>query len=270
MVTVGKKQGGPEGRRRSTITSATATRMLTRREGRRGCGLWRCRAAAHAGVPTGVAVPLRLLLRRLRRAARAAYPAGARARTSGRGRSRVSLGHGATLVGRLAVGPACDLLGPRRASGVVSLLCALALALAVVSASCPAGFVALRFVAGLSLAIFVADQHWMSRIFAPSAVGLAAWPTPSPLDGQTSAARQWRSAGRHAGRLRPRRQLVIRLGVRVAVAWRVTYLLASPLRHANHHRPRRARLPLRSPARLRRRRRRQAEELLEGGARRRQ
>ncbi|GJM94164.1 hypothetical protein PR202_ga10783 [Eleusine coracana subsp. coracana] len=79
----------------------------------------------------------------------------------------------ATLVGRLAMGPACDLLGPRRASGCASLLAALALAATAVTASSPAGFVALRFVAGLSLGNFVANQHWMSGIFAPSAVGLA-------------------------------------------------------------------------------------------------
>jgi MFS transporter, NNP family, nitrate/nitrite transporter len=76
----------------------------------------------------------------------------------------------ATLVGRLTMGPACDLLGPRRASGFASLLATLAVA---VTASSPAGFVVLRFVAGLSLANFVANQHWMSGIFAPSAVGLA-------------------------------------------------------------------------------------------------
>ncbi|KAK1602415.1 hypothetical protein QYE76_008007 [Lolium multiflorum] len=63
----------------------------------------------------------------------------------------------AALVGRLAMGPACDLLGPRRASGVASLVCALALALAAVYASSPAGFVALRFCAGLSLSNFVAN-----------------------------------------------------------------------------------------------------------------
>ena len=79
----------------------------------------------------------------------------------------------ATLVGRLAMGPVCDLLGPRRASGLASLLAALAVAVTAVTASSPAGFVALRFVAGLSLANFVANQHWMSGIFAPSAIGLA-------------------------------------------------------------------------------------------------
>ncbi|EAY74469.1 hypothetical protein OsI_02359 [Oryza sativa Indica Group] len=123
----------------------------------------------------------------------------------------------ATLVGRLAMGPACDLLGPRRASGVASLVCALALALAAVFASSPAGFVALRFVAGLSLANFVANQHWMSRIFAPSAVGLA-----------NAVAAGWANVGSAAAQVVmpvAYDAVVLRLGVPVTVAWRVTYLL---------------------------------------------
>ncbi|BAS72610.1 Os01g0547600 [Oryza sativa Japonica Group] len=125
----------------------------------------------------------------------------------------------ATLVGRLAMGPACDLLGPRRASGVASLVCALALALAAVFASSPAGFVALRFVAGLSLANFVANQHWMSRIFAPSAVGLA-----------NAVAAGWANVGSAAAQVVmpvAYDAVVLRLGVPVTVAWRVTYLLPS-------------------------------------------
>uniref|UniRef100_A0A0E0JJX5 Major facilitator superfamily (MFS) profile domain-containing protein n=1 Tax=Oryza punctata TaxID=4537 RepID=A0A0E0JJX5_ORYPU len=123
----------------------------------------------------------------------------------------------ATLVGRLSMGPACDLLGPRRASGVASLVCALALALAAVFASSPAGFVALRFVAGLSLANFVANQHWMSRIFAPSAVGLA-----------NAVAAGWANVGSAAAQVVmpvAYDAVVLRLGVPVTVAWRVTYLL---------------------------------------------
>ena len=122
----------------------------------------------------------------------------------------------ATLVGRLAMGPACDLLGPRRASGVASLLAALAVAATALTASSPAGFVALRFVAGLSLANFVASQHWMSGIFAPSAVGLA-----------NAVAAGWANVGSAAAQLvMPLAyELVLRLGVPVTVAWRVTYLL---------------------------------------------
>jgi MFS transporter, NNP family, nitrate/nitrite transporter len=44
--------------------------------------------------------------------------------------------------------------------------------IAVTTAS-PSGFIVLRFVAGLFLANFVASQHWMSGIFAPSIIGLA-------------------------------------------------------------------------------------------------
>lgn len=122
----------------------------------------------------------------------------------------------ATLVGRLAMGPACDLLGPRRASGFASLLAALAVAVTAVTASSPAGFVALRFVAGLSLANFVANQHWMSGIFAPSAVGLA-----------NAVAAGWANVGSAAAQLvMPLAyELVLRLGVPITVAWRVTYLI---------------------------------------------
>jgi len=115
------------------------------------------------------------------------------------------------------MGPACDLLGPRRASGLASLLAALAVAATALTASSPAGFVALRFVAGLSLANFVANQHWMSGIFAPSAVGLA-----------NAVAAGWANVGSAAAQLvMPLAyELVLRrLGVPVTVAWRVTYLL---------------------------------------------
>ena len=123
----------------------------------------------------------------------------------------------AALVGRLVMGPACDLLGPRRASGVASLVCALALALAAVYASTPAGFVALRFCAGLSLSNFVANQHWMSRIFAPSAVGLA-----------NAVAAGWANVGSAAAQVAMPLAydcIVLRLGVPITVAWRVAYLI---------------------------------------------
>ncbi|KAL6608120.1 hypothetical protein ACP70R_041183 [Stipagrostis hirtigluma subsp. patula] len=126
----------------------------------------------------------------------------------------------ATLVGRLAMGPACDLLGPRRASGAASLLTALALAVTAATASSPAGFVALRFVAGLSLANFVANQHWMSGIFAPSAVGLA-----------NAVAAGWANVGSAAAQvvMPLAYELVLRVGVPITVAWRVTYLLPCAL-----------------------------------------
>ncbi|XP_062213199.1 probable high-affinity nitrate transporter 2.4 [Phragmites australis] len=126
----------------------------------------------------------------------------------------------ATLVGRLAMGPACDLLGPSRASGAANILAALALAVTAVTASSPAGFVALRFVAGLSLANFVANQHWISGIFAPSAVGLA-----------NAVAAGWANVGSAAAQvvMPLAYELVIRFGVPITVAWRFTYLLPCAL-----------------------------------------
>ncbi|KAL5223239.1 hypothetical protein ABZP36_027952 [Zizania latifolia] len=214
MVTVGKKPGGEEeyyyyvgvgGDEVDAEGRATGLRPLalsrphTQAFHLAWLSLFACFFAAFAAPPILPAMRPALLL----------APADAAAAAVG------SLS--ATLVGRLAMGPACDLLGPRRASGVASLLCALALALAAVSASCPAGFVALRFAAGLSLANFVANQHWMSRIFAPSAVGLA-----------NAVAAGWANVGSAAAQVvMPVAYdlVVIRLGVPVAVAWRVTYLL---------------------------------------------
>ncbi|EAZ12277.1 hypothetical protein OsJ_02167 [Oryza sativa Japonica Group] len=132
----------------------------------------------------------------------------------------------ATLVGRLAMGPACDLLGPRRASGVASLVCALALALAAVFASSPAGFVALRFVAGLSLgqlrrqpALDVADLRALRR------------GARQRRRRRVGERRQRRRAGGHAGRLRRRRAPPRRPRHR-----RVARHLPTPVRHARHHR----------------------------------
>jgi MFS transporter, NNP family, nitrate/nitrite transporter len=75
-------------------------------------------------------------------------------------------------------------------------------------------------VAGLSLANFVANQHWMSGIFAPSAVGLA-----------NAVTAGWANVGSAAAQLvMPLAyELVLRLGVPITVAWRVTYLLPCAL-----------------------------------------
>ncbi|XP_047969140.1 high affinity nitrate transporter 2.7 [Salvia hispanica] len=76
------------------------------------------------------------------------------------------------ILSRLAMGPACDLFGPRAASAAVSLATAPAvLSLAFVSS--PAAFVAARFLIGLSLANFVACQFWMASMFAGDVVGVA-------------------------------------------------------------------------------------------------
>ncbi|OWM70639.1 high affinity nitrate transporter 2.7 [Punica granatum] len=76
------------------------------------------------------------------------------------------------ILSRLAMGPACDLFGPRVASAALSLLTAPAI-LAALLVSSARGFVVVRFLVGFSLANFVSNQFWMSSMFSGQVVGLA-------------------------------------------------------------------------------------------------
>lgn len=77
-----------------------------------------------------------------------------------------------SIFSRLAMGPLCDLIGPRTSSAILSFLTAPAiLSTALVSSS--ASFVLVRFFVGFSLANFVANQYWMSSMFSGNVVGLA-------------------------------------------------------------------------------------------------
>ncbi|XVF14067.1 hypothetical protein REPUB_Repub09cG0024800 [Reevesia pubescens] len=77
-----------------------------------------------------------------------------------------------SIISRLAMGPVCDLVGPRIASATLSLLTApIVLATAFVSSS--TSFILIRFLIGFCLANFVANQFWMSSMFSSSVVGLA-------------------------------------------------------------------------------------------------
>ncbi|KAI3793933.1 hypothetical protein L1987_36556 [Smallanthus sonchifolius] len=77
-----------------------------------------------------------------------------------------------SIISRLAMGPACDLFGPRLASATLSLATAPIL-LSSAFISTPLHFILLRFFVGFSLANFVANQFWMSSMFSTSTVGLA-------------------------------------------------------------------------------------------------
>ncbi|XP_043705782.1 high affinity nitrate transporter 2.5-like [Telopea speciosissima] len=73
---------------------------------------------------------------------------------------------------RLAMGTACDLVGPRLASASLILLTAPA----VYFTSCAnsaVSFLLVRFFTGFSLATFVSGQYWMSTMFSAPIVGLA-------------------------------------------------------------------------------------------------
>ncbi|XP_010044590.2 high affinity nitrate transporter 2.5 isoform X2 [Eucalyptus grandis] len=73
---------------------------------------------------------------------------------------------------RVAMGSACDLFGPRLASGSLILLTAPAV-FCFSLASSAASFLVLRFLVGFSLATFVSTQFWMSSMFSPNVVGCA-------------------------------------------------------------------------------------------------
>ncbi|KAB2610208.1 high affinity nitrate transporter 2.7-like [Pyrus ussuriensis x Pyrus communis] len=77
-----------------------------------------------------------------------------------------------SIFSRIAMGPMCDLLGPRIAIATLSLLTAPVI-LPTSLVSSPNSFIVIRFIADFSLANFVANQFWMSCMFSGCVVGLA-------------------------------------------------------------------------------------------------
>ncbi|ESQ41422.1 hypothetical protein EUTSA_v10013421mg [Eutrema salsugineum] len=77
-----------------------------------------------------------------------------------------------SIFSRLAMGPLCDLTGPRTSSAILSFLTAPAI-LSTALVSSPTSFILVRFFVGFSLANFVANQYWMSSMFSGNVVGLA-------------------------------------------------------------------------------------------------
>uniref|UniRef100_A0ACD5VYL0 Uncharacterized protein n=1 Tax=Avena sativa TaxID=4498 RepID=A0ACD5VYL0_AVESA len=73
---------------------------------------------------------------------------------------------------RVAMGTACDLVGPRLASAAIILLTTPAVYCSSIINS-PSSFLLVRFFTGFSLASFVSTQFWMSSMFSPPKVGLA-------------------------------------------------------------------------------------------------
>ncbi|XP_062233108.1 high-affinity nitrate transporter 2.3-like [Phragmites australis] len=73
---------------------------------------------------------------------------------------------------RLAMGTACDLVGPRLASAAIILLTTPAVYCSAIMNSA-SSFLLARFFTGISLASFVSTQFWMSSMFSSNKVGLA-------------------------------------------------------------------------------------------------
>lgn len=87
------------------------------------------------------------------------------------GNAGIAAVSGAVLA-RLAMGSACDLVGPRLASTSLTLLTA-PVVFFTSAISSPAGFLLARFFTGFSIASFVSTQYWMSSMFSAPKVGQA-------------------------------------------------------------------------------------------------
>ncbi|XXG73406.1 hypothetical protein AAC387_Pa07g2329 [Persea americana] len=120
---------------------------------------------------------------------------------------------------RLAMGTACDLMGPRLASASLSLLTAPAVFLAA-AASSPTSFILVRFFAGFSLATFVSTQFWMSSMFSAPVVGTA-----------NGLAGGWGNLGGGATQLLMPLlySLICHLGGANFTAWRIAFFIPATL-----------------------------------------
>ncbi|XP_054812373.1 high affinity nitrate transporter 2.7 [Prosopis cineraria] len=120
-----------------------------------------------------------------------------------------------SIFSRLLMGPICDLVGPRIASGTLSLLTAPVI-LATAFVCTPQSFIIIRFLVGFSLANFVSSQFWMSSMFSPSIVGLA-----------NGVAAGWANVGSGVTQLVMPLiySLIMHFNVPSSIAWRLAFVV---------------------------------------------
>ncbi|XP_042502058.1 high affinity nitrate transporter 2.5-like isoform X1 [Macadamia integrifolia] len=116
---------------------------------------------------------------------------------------------------RLAMGTACDLVGPRLASASLMLVTA-PVVYFTSCANSAVSFLLVRFFTGFSLATFVSCQYWMSTMFSAPTVGLA-----------NGVAGGWGNLGGGASQLIMPLvfELIHHIGATTFTAWRIAFFI---------------------------------------------
>ncbi|KAL2925007.1 High affinity nitrate transporter 2.5 [Bienertia sinuspersici] len=117
------------------------------------------------------------------------------------------------IFARVAMGTACDIVGPRLASTILTLLTVPAVYLSA-SADTANDYFLMRFFTGFALATFVSTQYWMSSMFSPTIVGQA--------NGQAAG---WGNLGGGVAQfLMPLvYNVVLKTGTETFTAWRIAF-----------------------------------------------
>ncbi|KAJ4831499.1 hypothetical protein Tsubulata_004731 [Turnera subulata] len=120
-----------------------------------------------------------------------------------------------SIFSRLAMGPVCDLVGPRIASATLSLITAPVILLTSFVTT-PTSFILVRFLVGFCLANFVANQFWMTSMFSGCVVGLA-----------NGVAAGWANMGAGMAQLLMPQiyTLFTSLNLPISTAWRLSFLV---------------------------------------------